>query len=40
MEAYSLGFGEAVALSAEHGLGLADLHAIVSKAVDAKTPPA
>ena len=40
MEAYSLGFGEPVALSAEHGLGLADLHAIVSKAVDAKTPPA
>jgi GTP-binding protein len=39
MEAYSLGFGEPVALSAEHGLGLADLHAIVSKAVDAKAPP-
>jgi GTP-binding protein len=39
LEAYSLGFGEAVALSAEHGLGLADLHAIVSKAVDAKAPP-
>jgi GTP-binding protein len=35
MEAYNLGFGEPVALSAEHGLGLADLHAIVSKAVDA-----
>ncbi len=35
MEAYSLGFGEPVALSAEHGLGLADLHAIVSRAVDA-----
>lgn len=35
MEAYSLGFGEPVALSAEHGLGLTDLHAIVSKAVDA-----
>jgi GTP-binding protein len=34
MEAYSLGFGEPVALSAEHGLGLADLHAIVSAAVD------
>jgi GTP-binding protein len=34
LEAYSLGFGEAVALSAEHGLGLADLHAIVSQAVD------
>ncbi len=40
MEAYSLGFGEPVALSAEHGLGLADLHAIVSKAVDAKAKPA
>ncbi len=39
MEAYALGFGEPVALSAEHGLGLADLYAIVSKAVDAKTPP-
>ncbi|HEY0920664.1 ribosome biogenesis GTPase Der [Devosia sp.] len=34
MEAYKLGFGEAVALSAEHGLGLADLHAIVAQAVD------
>jgi GTPase len=40
MEAYSLGFGEAVALSAEHGIGLADLHAIISKAVDAREPPA
>lgn len=40
MEAYSLGFGEPVPLSAEHGLGLADLHAIVSKAVDAKAVPA
>ena len=39
MEAYSLGFDEPVPLSAEHGLGLADLHAIISKAVDAKTPP-
>jgi GTP-binding protein len=39
MEAYSLGFGEPVGLSAEHGLGLADLHAIISKAVDAKDPP-
>jgi GTP-binding protein len=35
MEAFKLGFGEPVALSAEHGLGLADLHAIVSVAVDA-----
>jgi GTPase len=34
LEAYQLGFGEPVALSAEHGLGLADLHAIVAKAVD------
>ena len=34
MEAYSLGFGEPVGISAEHGLGLADLHAIVSGAVD------
>jgi GTP-binding protein len=34
MEAYSLGFGEPVALSAEHGLGLADLHAIVAGAID------
>jgi GTPase len=39
MEAYSLGFGEAVALSAEHGTGLADLHAIISKSVDAREPP-
>jgi len=34
MEAYKLGFGEPIALSAEHGLGLADLHAVVSRAVD------
>ena len=39
MEAYALGFGEPVALSAEHGQGLADLHAIIAKAVDAKEPP-
>ncbi len=38
LEAYNLGFGEPVALSAEHGEGLADLHAIISKAVDALTP--
>ncbi len=38
MEAYNLGFGEAGgAVSAEHGQGLADLHAIVSKAVDDRT---
>ncbi|MDR3470196.1 MAG: ribosome biogenesis GTPase Der [Devosia sp.] len=36
MEAYQLGFGEPIALSAEHGLGLADLHAIVGAAVDAR----
>ncbi|HVX81291.1 MAG TPA: ribosome biogenesis GTPase Der [Devosiaceae bacterium] len=36
LEAYQLGFGEPVALSAEHGLGLADLHAIVARAVDAQ----
>jgi GTP-binding protein len=35
LEAYSLGFGEPVAISAEHGQGMADLHAIVSKAIDA-----
>jgi GTP-binding protein len=40
MEAYTLGFGEPVPLSAEHGLGMADLHAIIGKAVDARTPPA
>jgi GTP-binding protein len=34
IEAYRLGFGEPIALSAEHGLGLADLHAVVSAAVD------
>ena len=38
MEAYSLGFGEAVALSAEHGTGLADLYAIISEAVEEETP--
>ena len=34
MEAYGLGFGEPIALSAEHGLGLADLHAVVAAAID------
>ncbi|HEY4201497.1 MAG TPA: ribosome biogenesis GTPase Der [Devosiaceae bacterium] len=34
MEAYSLGFGEPIPLSAEHGLGLADLHAVVTAAID------
>jgi len=33
-EGYNLGFGEPVPLSAEHGLGMADLHAIISQAVD------
>ena len=34
VEAFKLGFGEPVALSAEHGLGLAELHSIVAKAID------
>src|SRR5690606_20111765 len=34
VEAYKLGFGEAIPLSAEHGLGLADLYTIISQAVD------
>lgn len=34
LEAYSLGFGEAIPLSAEHGLGLADLYTVISQAVD------
>jgi GTP-binding protein len=34
MEAYNLGFGEPTGISAEHGLGMADLHAIVAAAVD------
>ncbi|WP_137151521.1 ribosome biogenesis GTPase Der [Devosia sp. FKR38] len=34
VEAFKLGFGEAIALSAEHGLGLADLYSIVSEAID------
>jgi len=33
-EGYSLGFGEPVPLSAEHGQGMADLHAIISQAID------
>ncbi|HWA18775.1 MAG TPA: ribosome biogenesis GTPase Der [Devosia sp.] len=40
MEAFKLGFGEAVPLSAEHGEGLADLHAIIARAADASEPPA
>src|SRR5690606_7327533 len=35
IEAFRLGFGEPVAISAEHGQGLADLHAIIGAAVDA-----
>lgn len=35
MEAYSLGFGEPVPVSAEHGGGLADLYNIVSEAIEA-----
>ena len=34
VEAFSLGFGEPIPLSAEHGLGLADLYTIISQAVD------
>lgn len=34
IEAYRLGFGEPVGISAEHGLGMADLHAIVGAAID------
>ena len=34
VEAFKLGFGEAIALSAEHGLGLAELYSIVSAAID------
>lgn len=30
LEAYDLGFGEAVPLSAEHGIGLSDLHTMLS----------
>ncbi|UJQ95181.1 ribosome biogenesis GTPase Der [Mariluticola halotolerans] len=35
MEAFSLGFGEPVPLSAEHGEGLGDLYNIVAEAVEA-----
>ena len=38
LEAYSLGFGEPTGISAEHGLGMADLHAIVSAAIEAQAP--
>jgi len=35
VEAFKLGFGEAIALSAEHGQGLSELYSIVSQAIDA-----
>ncbi len=35
VEAFKLGFGEPIALSAEHGLGLSELYSIVSQAIDA-----
>ncbi|MCS6761177.1 MAG: ribosome biogenesis GTPase Der [Candidatus Devosia symbiotica] len=34
VEAFKLGFGEAIALSAEHGLGLSELYSIVLAAID------
>jgi GTP-binding protein len=34
VEAFKLGFGEAIPLSAEHGLGLSELYSIVSTAID------
>lgn len=37
MEAYALGLGEPVPLSAEHGAGLSDLHNIISDAIEAAT---
>ena len=39
MEAYSLGFGEPVAVSAEHGLGLADLFQAILPHVDEDEEP-
>ena len=35
VEAFKLGFGEPIALSAEHGLGMSELYSIVSQAIDA-----
>ncbi|WP_127754345.1 MULTISPECIES: ribosome biogenesis GTPase Der [unclassified Devosia] len=35
VEAFKLGFGEPIALSAEHGLGLSELYSIVGQAIDA-----
>jgi GTP-binding protein len=34
VEAFKLGFGEAIPLSAEHGLGLSELYSLVSAAID------
>src|SRR5690606_15335874 len=34
VEAFKLGFGEPIPLSAEHGLGLSELYSIVSAAID------
>ena len=34
VEAFKLGFGEPIPLSAEHGLGLSELYSIVSSAID------
>lgn len=34
VEGFKLGFGEPIALSAEHGLGLSELYSIVSTAID------
>ncbi len=33
-ETYSLGFGEPIALSAEHGLGISELYSIIGRAID------
>ena len=37
IECYSLGFDEPIALSAEHGLGISDLHSIIGRAIDEAT---
>ena len=39
LDAYSLGLGDPVAFSAEHGEGLADLHLALKEAFAAATPP-
>src|SRR5581483_5391573 len=38
LEAYELGFGEPVAISAEHGEGMADLYAALRQALPPQTP--